>query len=228
MLTLSTDLTVLFFALPTLSADLDTSASEALWIVHVYGFVIAGTLITMGRLGDRIGPRRLLLTGSAAFAATSILAAFSVNAEMLITARALLGVAGATLMPSPWSTGCRNSPPGGRPAPGRPGLTCPSPQPEGLCWPSSCGGSAAYVIHSSTSPRSATGASSSRSWRYCSSGPAWSACSTCSPSTCSELSTVHASPASVARFSRLGRPDARWSMNRPTRRGTCPSSPCSA
>ncbi|WP_207943323.1 MFS transporter [Actinomadura sp. KC345] len=103
MLTLSTDLTVLFFAMPTLSADLDTSASQALWIVHVYGFVIAGSLVTMGRLGDRVGPRRLLLSGAAAFAAVSTLAAFSVNAEMLIVARALLGAAGATLMPSLFS-----------------------------------------------------------------------------------------------------------------------------
>ena len=103
MLTLSTDLTVLFFALPTLSADLDPTASQALWIVHVYGFLIAGFLVTMGRLGDHIGPRRLLMIGSAAFGTFSTLAAFSVNAEMLIGARALLGIAGATLMPSLFS-----------------------------------------------------------------------------------------------------------------------------
>ncbi|GAB3142746.1 MFS transporter [Micromonospora sonneratiae] len=103
MLMLSTDLTVLFFALPTLSADLDPSATQTLWIVHVYGFLIAGFLVTMGRLGDRIGPRRLLLTGSAAFAAVSAVAAFSVSTEMLIAARALLGIAGAALMPSLFS-----------------------------------------------------------------------------------------------------------------------------
>ncbi|GAB2925131.1 MFS transporter [Micromonospora polyrhachis] len=103
MLILSTDLTVLFFALPTLSADLQPTATQTLWIVHVYGFLIAGFLVTMGRLGDRVGPRRLLLTGAAAFAAMSAVAAFSVSTEMLIAARALLGIAGATLMPSLFS-----------------------------------------------------------------------------------------------------------------------------
>lgn len=103
MLMLSSDLTVLFFALPTLSADLQPSANQTLWIVHVYGFLIAGFLITMGRLGDRVGPRRLLLIGSAAFGALSVVAAFSPTAEVLIAARALLGIAGATLMPSLFS-----------------------------------------------------------------------------------------------------------------------------
>lgn len=103
MLMIASDLTVLFLALPTLGEQLEPSASQALWIVHVYGFAIAGMLVTMGRLGDRIGPRRLLLIGGAAFAVFSSLAAFSINAEMLIVARALLGVAGATLMPSLFS-----------------------------------------------------------------------------------------------------------------------------
>jgi DHA2 family multidrug resistance protein-like MFS transporter len=103
MLMVASDLTVLFMALPTVTADLDADASQALWIVHIYGFAIAGLLVTMGRLGDRIGPRRLMLTGGAAFAVFSVLAAFSVSAEMLIAARALMGVAGATLMPSLYS-----------------------------------------------------------------------------------------------------------------------------
>ncbi|MBB3037382.1 MFS transporter [Hoyosella altamirensis] len=103
MLALATDLTVLFFALPTITADLSPSATQGLWIVHVYGFLIAGFLITMGRLGDRIGRRRLLLTGGAAFAVLSVVAAYSTSPEMLIAARALLGIAGATLMPSLFS-----------------------------------------------------------------------------------------------------------------------------
>src|SRR5690606_12367755 len=69
----------------------------------IYGFLVAGFLITMGTLGDRIGRRRLLLIGAAAFAAASIIAAFSRSAEMLIAMRALLGVAGATLAPSTMS-----------------------------------------------------------------------------------------------------------------------------
>src|SRR5262245_57132580 len=94
------DLTVLNLALPALSADLRPSSAEQLWIVDVYGFMVAGLLITMGSLGDRIGRRRLLLIGAAGFGAASVLAAFSTSAGMLIAARALLGVAGATVAPS--------------------------------------------------------------------------------------------------------------------------------
>ncbi|HEV2890502.1 MAG TPA: MFS transporter [Frankiaceae bacterium] len=94
------DLTVLHLAVPTMSADLEPSSSQLLWIIDVYGFLVAGSLVTMGTLGDRIGRRRLLMIGAAAFGAVSILAAFSTSAEMLIASRALLGVAGATLAPS--------------------------------------------------------------------------------------------------------------------------------
>jgi DHA2 family multidrug resistance protein-like MFS transporter len=96
----SMDLTVLNLALPAISVDLEPSSAQLLWIVDVYGFVLAGSLITMGTLGDRIGRRRLLLIGAAAFAVASVLAAFSTSAEMLIVSRALLGLAGATLAPS--------------------------------------------------------------------------------------------------------------------------------
>jgi DHA2 family multidrug resistance protein-like MFS transporter len=96
----SMDLTVLNLAVPRLSADLEPSSSQLLWIVDIYGFFLAGSLITMGTLGDRIGRRRLLLVGAAAFGVGSTLAAFSTSAEMLIATRALLGVAGATLAPS--------------------------------------------------------------------------------------------------------------------------------
>lgn len=96
----SMDLTVLNLAVPHLSADLKPTSTQLLWIVDIYGFVIAGSLITMGTLGDRIGRRRLLLTGAVAFGAASIFAAFSTTAPMLIGARALLGVAAATLAPS--------------------------------------------------------------------------------------------------------------------------------
>ncbi|MGH3090954.1 MAG: MFS transporter [Gaiellaceae bacterium] len=96
----SMDLTVLHLAVPHLSADLQPSSAQLLWIVDIYGFLLAGSLITMGTLGDRIGRRRLLMIGAAAFGVASLLAAFSTSAEMLIVARALLGVAGATLAPS--------------------------------------------------------------------------------------------------------------------------------
>jgi DHA2 family multidrug resistance protein-like MFS transporter len=96
----SMDLTVLNLAVPQLSAELRPSGAELLWIVDIYGFLVAGSLITMGTLGDRIGRRKLLLIGAAAFGIASVLAAFSTTAAMLIAARALLGVAGATLAPS--------------------------------------------------------------------------------------------------------------------------------
>ncbi len=96
----SMDLTVLNLAIPQLSVDLKPSAAQLLWIVDIYGFMVAGSLITMGTLGDRIGRRKLLLIGAAAFGLASILAAFSTSAEMLIATRALLGIAGATLAPS--------------------------------------------------------------------------------------------------------------------------------
>jgi DHA2 family multidrug resistance protein-like MFS transporter len=94
------DLTVLHLALPTLTADLRPGNTELLWIVDIYGFLIAGFLIPMGAIGDRIGRRRLLLIGAVAFGVASVLSAFAVNAVMLIAARALLGIAGSTLMPS--------------------------------------------------------------------------------------------------------------------------------
>ena len=96
----SMDLTVLFLAVPHLSADLQPSSTQLLWITDIYGFLLAGLLITMGTLGDRIGRRRLLLLGAAVFGLASLLAAYSTSPRMLIAVRALLGVAGATLAPS--------------------------------------------------------------------------------------------------------------------------------
>jgi MFS transporter, DHA2 family, multidrug resistance protein len=94
------DLTVLHLAVPKISADLQPSSSQLLWIIDIYGFMVAGFLVTMGTLGDRIGRRKVLLAGAAMFGAVSLLAAFSTSAEMLIASRALLGIAGATLAPS--------------------------------------------------------------------------------------------------------------------------------
>jgi DHA2 family multidrug resistance protein-like MFS transporter len=94
------DLTVLHLAVPAISADLQPSSAQLLWIIDVYGFLVAGSLVTMGTLGDRIGRRRLLLIGAALFGVVSIVAALSTSPEMLIASRALLGIAGATLAPS--------------------------------------------------------------------------------------------------------------------------------
>jgi DHA2 family multidrug resistance protein-like MFS transporter len=104
----SMDLTVLNLAVPTLTRELKPSASQLLWIIDIYGFMVAGFLMTMGTLGDRIGRRRLLMIGAAAFGVASTVAAFSTSAKMLIAMRAVLGIAGATLAPSTLSL-IRNS-----------------------------------------------------------------------------------------------------------------------
>ncbi|NRQ34272.1 MFS transporter [Nonomuraea sp. NN258] len=96
----SLELTVTNLALPAIGADLRASSTQLLWIVDVYAFLLSGSLITMGAWGDRIGRRRLLLIGAAAYGVASVLAAYAPDAWSLIAARALMGVTGATLMPS--------------------------------------------------------------------------------------------------------------------------------
>jgi MFS transporter, DHA2 family, multidrug resistance protein len=100
VLLIAMDNTILGLAVPKLSADIEPSSSQLLWIIDVYSFVVAGLLVTMGTIGDRIGRRRLLLIGALAFGAASVAAAFATSAPMLIAARAGLGVAGATLLPA--------------------------------------------------------------------------------------------------------------------------------
>ncbi|MCX5436119.1 MULTISPECIES: MFS transporter [unclassified Streptomyces] len=100
VLLVAVDATVLGLATPYISEDLEPTGTQLLWIGDVYSFVIAGLLVSMGSLGDRIGRKKLLLTGAVAFGAVSVLNAYATSPEMMILARALLGVAGATLMPS--------------------------------------------------------------------------------------------------------------------------------
>ncbi len=102
-LLISVDVSVLYVALPSLSRELGAGGTQQLWILDAYSFLLAGLLVTMGGLADRIGSRRLLLVGGTAFGVVSALAAYSQSAEMLIVGRALLGVAGATVMPSTMS-----------------------------------------------------------------------------------------------------------------------------
>jgi DHA2 family multidrug resistance protein-like MFS transporter len=99
-LLVSIDVFVMLLALPHIGTALGASSTQTLWIMDIYGFMISGFLVTMGTLGDRIGRRRMLLIGAAAFGAASVLAAYSTTPVMLIAARAVLGVAGATLAPS--------------------------------------------------------------------------------------------------------------------------------
>ncbi|MEU3753931.1 MFS transporter [Streptomyces olivoreticuli] len=100
VLLVAVDATVLGLATPFLSEDLRPSGTQLLWIGDIYSFVIAGLLVSMGSLGDRLGRKKLLLTGAVAFGGVSVLNAYATTPEMMIAARALLGVAGATLMPS--------------------------------------------------------------------------------------------------------------------------------
>ncbi len=99
VLLVAVDNTILAFALPSIAQEFRPSASTQLWIVDVYSLVLAALLVTMGSLGDRIGRRRLLMIGAAGFAVVSAVAAFAPSAEMLVVARAVLGVFGAMLMP---------------------------------------------------------------------------------------------------------------------------------
>ncbi|MFD7860462.1 MFS transporter [Streptomyces microflavus] len=99
-LLISLDQSVLFLALPHLAEALEPTGTQTLWMMDIYGFMIAGFLITMGTLGDRVGRRKLLMIGAACVGLTSLLAAYSTSAETLIATRALLGISAATLMPS--------------------------------------------------------------------------------------------------------------------------------
>ncbi|MFD8718476.1 MFS transporter [Streptomyces sp. NPDC059629] len=100
VLLVAVDATVLGLATPYISEDLRPTGTQLLWIGDVYSFVIAGLLVSMGSLGDRIGRKRILLGGATVFGAISVLNAYATTPGMMIAARALLGVAGATLMPA--------------------------------------------------------------------------------------------------------------------------------
>ncbi|MET8978770.1 MFS transporter [Streptomyces sp. NPDC004539] len=100
LLLVAVDATVLHVAVPAVTEDLKPGAIELLWIVDTYPLVCASLLILFGTLGDRVGRRRVLLLGYALFGVASALAAFAQSAQVLILARALLGVGGAMIMPA--------------------------------------------------------------------------------------------------------------------------------
>lgn len=100
LLLVAIDMTVLYIALPTLTHGLQASTSEKLWIVNMYPLVVAGLLLGAGTLGDRIGHKRLFISGLLIFGVASLLAAFSPTAAALIFARGLLGVGAAAMMPA--------------------------------------------------------------------------------------------------------------------------------
>lgn len=100
VLLVSMDSSVLYLAMPTITDAINPTAAQQLWILDIYAFLIAGFLITMGTLGDRIGRRRILMAGVTVFGLASLLAAFASDGNLLIVARALMGIGGATLMPA--------------------------------------------------------------------------------------------------------------------------------
>ena len=99
-LLVSIDVFVMLLALPRISEALHAGSTQQLWIMDAYSFLLSGFLVTMGTLGDRVGRRKLLMYGAAAFGVVSVIAAYSTSATMLIVARGALGIAGATLAPS--------------------------------------------------------------------------------------------------------------------------------
>jgi MFS transporter, DHA2 family, multidrug resistance protein len=93
------DMTILHIAVPSLTLALQASTTQVLWIIDIYSLLMAGLLVPMGTLADRIGHRRLLLTGLAIFGLASILAAFSTTPTMLIGGRVLLAFGASMIMP---------------------------------------------------------------------------------------------------------------------------------
>ncbi|PNV34146.1 MFS transporter [Streptomyces sp. DH-12] len=100
VLLVSMDGSILFLAMPRMNQALSPTADQALWILDVYGFAVGSLLIAFGSIGDRYGRLKLLMIGAAVFGAGSAGAAFAPSPELLIAFRALMGVAGATLLPS--------------------------------------------------------------------------------------------------------------------------------
>lgn len=100
VLIVAMDGSILFLAMPSISAALEPTTEQSLWILDIYGFAVGSLLITFGNLGDRFGRKRLLLIGAVVFGIGSVCGAFSPTPELLILSRALMGVGGATLLPS--------------------------------------------------------------------------------------------------------------------------------
>ena len=93
-------LTILFLAAPKMAADLGPTSAQLLWILDIYGFVMAGFLVAMGVVGDRVGKRRLMVIGAVVFGLVSIAAAMTTIPELMIAWRAVLGLGGAMMLPS--------------------------------------------------------------------------------------------------------------------------------
>lgn len=100
VLLVAMDGSVLYLAMPRLTASILPTADQALWILDIYGFVVGSLLITFGNIGDRYGRLKLMMAGAVVFGLGSLGVAYSTTPESLIAFRALLGLGGATLLPS--------------------------------------------------------------------------------------------------------------------------------
>ncbi|WP_346730607.1 MFS transporter [Leucobacter allii] len=99
LLVITMDMTILNIAIPEMSAELEPTAAQQLWIVDVYSLVLAGLLVSFAAIADRWGRKRMLMLGYAIFGAASLLVLLADSAEAVIAIRALLGVGGAMIMP---------------------------------------------------------------------------------------------------------------------------------
>ncbi|MBN9235047.1 MULTISPECIES: MFS transporter [Phyllobacteriaceae] len=100
VLIVAMDGSILYLAMPRVTSALLPSADQALWILDIYGFIVGSLLITFGNIGDRYGRLKLIMVGATVFGAGSLGAAYAQSAESLIAFRALMGLGGATLLPS--------------------------------------------------------------------------------------------------------------------------------
>ena len=100
VLIVAMDGSILYLAMPRVTAALLPSADQALWILDIYGFIVGSLLITFGNIGDRYGRLKLIMAGAVLFGAGSLGAAYAQSTESLIAYRALMGLGGATLLPS--------------------------------------------------------------------------------------------------------------------------------
>jgi EmrB/QacA subfamily drug resistance transporter len=100
LVVLAMDNTILNVTLPSLARDLGATASQLQWMVDAYILVFAGLLLTMGALGDRFGRKLALDAGLLVFAAGSAASALAGSAEVLIAARAAMGIGAALIMPA--------------------------------------------------------------------------------------------------------------------------------
>ncbi|MGK9236716.1 MFS transporter [Inquilinus limosus] len=100
VLIVAMDGSILYLAMPRVTAALTPTADQALWILDIYGFVVGSLLIAFGNIGDRYGRLRLIMIGATVFGAGSLGVATSQTPESMIAFRALMGLGGATLLPS--------------------------------------------------------------------------------------------------------------------------------